>query len=159
MDEHLFVFADLHYAIAAAAGSFEDAQRFVQSCSAFADSRSGTQASVMEKVGLAIVRAIAAHRRAAYAEAVELLLPHRKEIHQVGGSHAQRDTFEQLLIDSALRARNYQQARLLLMERTAARPHDIWAWKVWANVAEAIGDREAAAMASMQIASLLGERV
>jgi tetratricopeptide (TPR) repeat protein len=147
LDEHLFVFADLHYAIAAAAGSSADAQRFLQSCSAFAKSGNGTQAGVMEKVGLAIVRAITAHRRGSYAEAVELLLPQRNNIHLVGGSRAQRDTFEQLLIDSAIRAHNFPQARLLLAERTAERPHDLWSWKAWADLANATGNREDAAMA------------
>jgi tetratricopeptide (TPR) repeat protein len=134
LDEHLFVFADLHYAIAAAAGYSKDAEKFLQSWTAFAKTGSGTQARVMDEVGLAVAQAIVAHRRGAYSEAVDRLLSRRKLIHRVGGSHAQRDTFEQLLIDSAVRAGKNELARQLLAERTAVRPHDLWSLKTRAKL-------------------------
>ncbi len=155
LDEHLFVFADLHYAIAAAARPSPDAERFLQSCSAFVRSSRGTQARVMDEVGLAIASAIVAHRRGDYVEASEHLLSKRKLIHRVGGSHAQRDTFEQLLIDSVVRAGNHPQARLLLEERTSLRPNDLWSWRVWVELADAIGNEADAAMAQRQLNRLL----
>ncbi|HWE50299.1 MAG TPA: tetratricopeptide repeat protein [Bryobacteraceae bacterium] len=134
LDEHLFVFADLHYALAAAAKYSEDAEKFLQSWTAFAKSGSGTQARVMDEVGLAVAQAIVAHRKGAYSEALDHLLSRRKLIHRVGGSHAQRDTFEQLLIDSAIRAGQNELAQQLLAERTAVRPHDLWSRKTRANL-------------------------
>src|SRR6185312_10622491 len=63
-----------------------------------------------------------AHRRGDYARATELLLPLREGFHRIGGSHAQRDLFAKLLIDSAVRAGRSEIARDLLRERLAARP-------------------------------------
>jgi hypothetical protein len=154
-EEHLFAFADLHYAIAAAAGAPGDAERFLESCESFAGAGNGTQAQVMAEVGLAVVKAIVAHRRGAYAQATDRLLSQRRLIQRVGGSHAQRDTFEHLLIDSAIRAGNSETAKQLLVERTAARPHDLWSWRTWAKLADATGSREDAAAARLQLARLL----
>ncbi len=125
--DHLFVLADLHYVIAlASAGDPASAEFFLDSCARFARSGHGTEADVMNEVGLATARAILAHRRRDYAAAVEFLLPHRHLIRRIGGSHAQRDVFEQLLIDSALRSGSAEIARSLLAERIHRRPHDIW---------------------------------
>jgi hypothetical protein len=156
-DDHLFVFADLHYMLAAAAGKQSGiGERFLQSCSAFAQSGRGTQVQVMNEIGLAIAQAILANRQGRYAEAASHLLTRRKLIHRVGGSHAQRDTFEMLLIDSVIRAGDCRQARNLLTERTTSRPHDLWSWRTLASVSEAAGDREDAANARSQLALLSG---
>ncbi len=155
LEEHLFVFADLHYALAAAAGRSGDAERFLQSCAAFAKAGSGTQERVMDEVGLAVAEAVVAHRKGAYADATDRLSSRRKLIQRVGGSHAQRDTFEQLLIDSAIRAGKNELAKQLLAERTAARPHDLWSWRTCAQLADATGSGEEAAAARTQIARLL----
>ena len=49
-------------------------------------------------------------RQGAYGEAVDHLFPVRSGIRRIGGSHAQRDLFEQLLIDAAWRGGRLEEA-------------------------------------------------
>ncbi|XP_023650041.1 tetratricopeptide repeat protein 38-like isoform X2 [Paramormyrops kingsleyae] len=58
--------------------------------------------------------------------AVELLLPIRYRFHEIGGSDAQRDVLNQLLIHAAMKSEEEQHhklARRLLTERDAAQPN------------------------------------
>jgi tetratricopeptide (TPR) repeat protein len=139
--DHALVFADLHYLMALAA--IGEPHGFLASCEQFAEGR-GTEAAVMADVGLPLARAVLAHRRGGYEEVVELLMPVRQEFRRVGGSHAQRDLFDQLLIDAAWRGRRLDTATDLLVERTTRRPRNIWGWKHYAAVLDARGSSGAA---------------
>jgi hypothetical protein len=57
-----------------------------------------------------------------YREAAELLGPVREQMQSIGGSHAQRDLFEQVFIQSLLRSGQYEPALAHLEKRAAARP-------------------------------------
>ena len=138
LDDHALVFADLHYLIALAADDAGVVQRFLESCERFAQTGRGTEAEVMTEIGLPLARAVVAHRRGGYGEVVDLLSPVRGQVRRIGGSHAQRDLFEQLLIDSAWRARRLDVAAALLAERTTRRPGNLWGWKHYAAVLDAL---------------------
>lgn len=158
IDDHLFVFSDLHYGMAvAAAGDAAVIKRFLESCRRFADSGRGTESQVMAEVGIPVAEAIVAHRRRGFAEASEALLPVRDLIWKIGGSHAQRDLFEQLLIDSLVRAGRGDLAKTLLAERTGRRPHDLWSWKNLAGTLSQLGDTAGVARADAEIKRLLRE--
>lgn len=127
LDDHALVFVDLHYVMALAAVDDRSAVReFLASCESFAASSSGTEAEVMADVGLPLARAVVAHRAGAYGDAADELYPVRHRIRRIGASHAQRDLFEQLLIDSAVRAGRRSQARELLNDRLGRRPNNHW---------------------------------
>jgi tetratricopeptide (TPR) repeat protein len=127
VDDHALVFVDLHYLMAlAAVGNDAGVDEFLTSCARFAASRQGTEAEVMADVGLPLARAVVAHRRGAYGATVDELMPVRRRIRRIGASHAQRDVFDQLLIDSAVRGRRFGEARELLAERLASRPNNRW---------------------------------
>ena len=126
-DDHMQIFGDAHYAMAlAAAGGTEGFARWRRSSEAYAAGEE-TEAAVMREVGLALGDAALAHRRGDYARATEMLLPLRDGFYAIGGSHAQRDLFAKLLIDSAVRAGRADAVRELLRERLAARPENPWA--------------------------------
>jgi len=134
-DDHALVFVDLHYLMALAAeGDSAAVEQFLASCEQFALTGVGSEAAVMADVGLPLARAVWAHRRGRHDDVVAQLAPVRRAIRRIGGSHAQRDVFEQLLIDSAWRGRHYDLATDLLAERTARRPRNIWGWKHYAAV-------------------------
>jgi predicted Zn-dependent protease len=78
-------------------------------------------------VGLALGDGGLANRRGDYGRATDLLLPLRDDFRCIGGSHAQRDLFTKLLIDSAMRSGRADAARELLRERLTARPNNGWA--------------------------------
>jgi tetratricopeptide (TPR) repeat protein len=157
-DDHALVFVDLHYLMALAAAR-DDASvaRFLDSCERFARSGAGTEARVMAEVGLPLARAVVAHRRGrtGYGDVVDALLPVRHRVREIGASHAQRDLFEQLLIDAAWRARRLDVAESLLAERMARRPRNIWGWKHYAAVLEARG-ASAATGARRELARVRG---
>jgi tetratricopeptide (TPR) repeat protein len=149
VSDHALVFADLHYLMALAAVNDAAAiDRFLDSCRRFARSGSGTEATVMTEIGLPLAHAVLAHRRGSYGDVVDTLMPLRRTFRRIGASHAQRDVFDQLLIDSAWRGRRLDAAAELLAERTARRPRNIWAWKHYADVLEASGATSAAAAAA-----------
>jgi hypothetical protein len=135
IDDHMLVFGDAHYAAAlAAAGTAEDFAWWRRSSAAYARA-SETQSGIMAEIGLALGDAARAHRHGDYGRAVDLLFPARGSIRRIGGSHAQRDFFAQLLIDSAVKAGRAEIARDLLSERLVARPDNRWAKRMIARVA------------------------
>lgn len=132
--DHALVFADLHYLMAlAAVRDSEGVERFLDSCARFAAGDT-TEATVMADVGLPLARAVLAHRAGDHGVVVDLLAPVRPRFRSIGGSHAQRDVFDQLLIDSAIHGRRLDVATELLAERTTRRPRNVWGWKHYAQV-------------------------
>ena len=56
-------------------------------------------------------------------EAADLLEQVLPTLHKIGGSHAQRDLFEQIYLDSLIRAGRSERALALIGRRLAARPN------------------------------------
>lgn len=149
VEDHVLIFSDVHFAMAlAGARRFEALERQRASLEAFADKPDDFAAATVRPVALPLCRAIEAFARQDYARAVDLLLPVRHDTACLGGSHAQRDVFAQLLIEAALGAGHFKLARALLAERAAFRPHSAGTWRKTAQVHEALGDLHAAAEAS-----------
>jgi tetratricopeptide (TPR) repeat protein len=155
LGDHVLVFADLHYAIALAAGG-AGIETWLRSSRGYA-ARGESQSAVMAEPGLGLAAAAAAHRNGEWSRAVELLLPLRPAIRRIGGSRAQRDLFEQMLIDAALRDGRFALARALLSERTRLRPRNAWAWMHTARAAAGVGDDAAAQAAREQAKRLLAD--
>lgn len=83
----------------------------------------GTTARVHAVVGRAACEGAVAWRGGDYARAATLLAPVRNDLWKIGGSHAQRDLFILLLLDSALKTGNQALAATLRTERAALRPN------------------------------------
>ena len=66
---------------------------------------------------------------------------------QLGGSWAQRDVWERMLIDAAMKAGRETLARALLTERTTGSPQSAASWKLYAKALERCGEPGAAALA------------
>ena len=144
LHDHSLVFVDLHYLMALAAVDDTAAvEQFLHSCTRFASEVVSTEAAVMAEVGLPLARAVVAHRRGRFGDVVAELMPVRNNFRGIGASHAQRDIFEQLLIDAACRDGQFVVARELLAERTTRRPGNIWGWKHYARVLGVLGSAEA----------------
>ena len=82
----------------------------------------GTTARVHGAAGRAACEAAVAWRRKDHARVVAQLAPVRQDLWRIGGSHAQRDLFTLLLLDSAIRSGNAPLARTLREERAQQRP-------------------------------------
>jgi tetratricopeptide (TPR) repeat protein len=121
-DGKCLVFADIHAAMAELrSGQVARVERRLEAMQQTA--ASGVEAAGLYRtVGIPVVRGLAAFHRGAYAEAVELLLPVRVDLWQIGGSHAQRDVVDWTLTEAAVRAGQRDVALSLAHERLAARP-------------------------------------
>ena len=101
---HASPFTDAHAAmILAAAGRFERAEALVASMRTFAAEDTGDLAPRYRSAAIPAAVAAIAHRRGDHQAVVGALLPARRSLWQMGGSHAQRDVFTQILLDSARR--------------------------------------------------------
>lgn len=114
-------FADLHCALAyAAAGDSESLARLV------GDLRQ-READGRQLAGPIVSTVVEAIRRFAsqdYAGAVDVLYPARHAVVRVGGSNAQRQVFEDTLLEACMRAGRFEQAEPILRERLERRPSD-----------------------------------
>ena len=128
-NDHIFCFADAHYLLALAyAGETDAARAMIQSMRADADAhaKTRTNAAVAGRAGVALCEAILAYREGRFADTVDGLAPVRHEVSLIGGSHAQRDLFAQMLINAAMADGRHNLARGLLGERLGSRPDNVW---------------------------------
>lgn len=77
------------------------------------------------EVGIALAEALAAHAQERYEGVLPLLDPVMGRIAQIGGSHAQRDLFEQVALDAMLRTGKNSRAQQLLETRRLTTPYDV----------------------------------
>ena len=123
-NDQLMVFCDAHYVLAAAAANDQPVLQQLldnmhrHSCDATSDG------IVVSHVGLTLCNALAARATHDHRNTAELLNAVREDLHQIGGSNAQRDLFEQLLIDAHLRTGDSRGAAGLLAQRIRQRPEN-----------------------------------
>ena len=153
--DHQMVFPDVHYMFALAAGGRDAAvERMLDSMRAFSEG-DATEQRAMREAGVPIGRAIAHWYRGEYSEVVDVLAPVRYQLPLIGGSHAQRDLFHQVLIAAALASGRHETARTLLSERVCRKPENPWTWKRYAQALAELDDDEGAVQARETATRLL----
>ncbi|MSO77774.1 MAG: tetratricopeptide repeat protein [Alphaproteobacteria bacterium] len=151
--DHILPFADAHYMLClAGARGTETAGEMLASMRQWATQETGTMAPIMRDVGIPLGEVIQAWGAGNHGRVVEKLMPIRYDLVRIGGSHAQRDIFSQMLIVAALRGRQYAIARGLLAERVAAKPASAQAWTWYAEALKGTGDAAGAARADSEAA-------
>ncbi|XP_077049747.1 tetratricopeptide repeat protein 38 [Siphateles boraxobius] len=129
-EDHTLLFNDLHF-LMVSLGSKDSAttQRLLESLQELAkDPKENHQFQIAERVGLPMCQALLEYDQGNYNQAVELLKPIRDRFVEIGGSDAQRDVFNQLLIHAAMKSgdKEHQRfARCMLTERDAVRPNSL----------------------------------
>jgi tetratricopeptide (TPR) repeat protein len=120
-DGKCLVFTDIHAAMAELGAGREALVE--ERLAAMRESAAGGReaAGLYRSVGVPVVEGLLAFRRGAYDAAVGSLLQARRDLWQIGGSHAQRDVIEWTLVEAALRAGQRQVALSLAYERLGAR--------------------------------------
>jgi hypothetical protein len=79
-------------------------------------------AAVVREVALPAARAVRAFGREQYARVVDLAAPLRNHLWRLGGSRAQRDTLDLMILEAAIRAGRARLAHAIVAERKAAAP-------------------------------------
>ncbi|MEK9753040.1 MAG: hypothetical protein VW338_07505, partial [Rhodospirillaceae bacterium] len=110
-------FSSAHDAmILSAAGCFDAVETLRQGLEGAAAGGRGTVGAANHALGVPLVAAMAAHRKGEYGRVVDLIWPIRRDLYQIGGSHAQRDIFYQVLVDAAVKAERRSQAAIALAD-------------------------------------------
>lgn len=152
-------FNDLHYIMSLAmAGRRDEAEAVAASMRAFADDFAGTEVTVAatyRDAGVPVAEAILAHAAKDYAKVVEIMMQARYSMLPLGGSWAQRDVWERMLIHAALKDERHSLARALLAERTAMAPTSGPSWEMYADALDGCGDSGEAEAARSRAAELL----
>ena len=152
----VLAFIDAHYVLATAAAQGETVARALAAqLQTHAASATGTTARVTGEIGLPLADALIAYRSGDFARCVERLYPVRGRLVALGGSHAQRDLFAQLLIDAMLNCGQFARARAVLAERMAQRPDNLWGWRAMEKAYAGLGDARAAAAVHARAAQLV----
>jgi tetratricopeptide (TPR) repeat protein len=86
-------------------------------------------------VGIAVAEGLRAYFHCDHQGAVNFMLPVRYDQHLFGGSHAQRDVFDQTLVLAAIRSGRDALARALITERETRHRQIPAAWKSEAGMA------------------------
>jgi tetratricopeptide (TPR) repeat protein len=110
-------FTSAHCALAlVAAGRFGEAAELVAAMHDFVAQDRGTLGPRYALAAIPAAEAAIAHRKGDHERVVEVLMPARRNLWQMGGSHAQRDLFFQLLADSLYRVGHGDSLKLLFAE-------------------------------------------
>ncbi|XP_061678894.1 tetratricopeptide repeat protein 38 isoform X3 [Syngnathoides biaculeatus] len=127
-DDHVTLFNDLHFLmVSVGARETGASQRLLEGLQELAKTPGDNQQHKLAgPIGVPMCQALMEYGEGNYDQTVELLYPLRYNMVQIGGSDAQRDVFNQLLIHAALKSENKHHQRLgrcLLVERDAVRPN------------------------------------
>ena len=141
VDDHVLAFTDTHTMMALAADKrFDAAEKLLASLRAFAKTPDNFAAATMESATIPVCQALLDFAQDRHDAVVDGLLPLRYDLACIGGSHAQRDVFAQVLIESAIKSKRLNLARSLLAERLAEKPNSRGSWLKYAETLEALGD-------------------
>lgn len=126
--DHILLFNDAHFLMASlGARDLQTTQELLTTLQEASKSPGeNCQHQLAKEVGLPLCQALVEAENGNPDRVLELLLPIRYKIVQIGGSNAQRDVFNQLLIHAALTCTSSfhkNVARSLLMERDALKPN------------------------------------
>uniref|UniRef100_A0A8C8M567 Tetratricopeptide repeat protein 38 n=1 Tax=Oncorhynchus tshawytscha TaxID=74940 RepID=A0A8C8M567_ONCTS len=130
-DDHVLLFNDLHFLMsslgAKESGGAAQSQRLLEGLRERANvPEENYQHLLAGSVGLPMCQALLEYDQGNYSRAVELLQPIRYRMMEIGGSDAQRDVFNLLLIHAAMKSgvtHHQKLARCLLVEREATKPN------------------------------------
>ena len=111
-------FIDMHYVFALARADRKDAlAALLSDMQKMAVESPSLTRSAWKDVAIPAAHAFAAYAKGDFLTCSSLLEPARKKLQSIGGSHAQRDLFEQVWIQSLLQTKEYGSAITLIQER------------------------------------------
>lgn len=128
LDDQVLPFLDLQYLYGLARAARPQAQTLlhhIERRGAAAPTRHHAADTIWRQVAVPAAHGLLAHAQGRYAEAVDTLGQALPRLLQIGGSHAQRDLFEQIHLDALMRAGHWDAAQQLLQPRCNQQPHSL----------------------------------
>jgi tetratricopeptide (TPR) repeat protein len=121
------IFGTLHYLIVVTANGDAGSQATILNALRACAEEQTTPGRASSRAGLAIAQSICDAGRGEYAPAARRMMDVRYHLDDIGGSMAQRDLFELIMQDAAIRGGESDLARALLTDRIARKPNARWA--------------------------------
>lgn len=126
LDDHVQPFLDLQYLYGLArAGRADSAARRLERLEAFAPLAPPWSRAAWQQVAVPAARGLLAHAHGDWSAAADHLGQALPRLQSIGGSHAQRDLFEQLHLDALLRAGQWSGAQHLMQQRANTSPQSL----------------------------------
>lgn len=145
-------FLSLHYLYGLLRAGRTEGEELLQTIRQLAAGRNGgSTAAAWREVGLGLAEALAAHAQNRLHDVLPQLDPVLGRIEQIGGSHAQRDLFEQLALDTLLRTGQDGRAQQVLEGRRRYTPDDVPANRTLAQLYRRNGLEELAQEAQARL--------
>jgi tetratricopeptide (TPR) repeat protein len=133
--EHVLAFLDLHYLVALSRAGRPEAAALADGIARRARDEGGVWADAALPTALGVL----ARDRGDAAAAADLMERAMPRLAGIGGSHAQRDLFEQLFLDVLIRAGRHAEAQQRLELRRRAKPGARHTARLLAGVYEGLG--------------------
>lgn len=126
LNDHVLPFLDMQYLYGLARAGRPEAQTLMQNMEAFAHDQTASDNAdskkVWQQVCVPASRGLLAHARGDYNRAVQELGSALPRLMEIGGSHAQRDLFEQIHLDALIRSGHWVGAQHLAQQRVRGQP-------------------------------------
>ena len=103
LDDHVLPFLDLQYLYGLARADRPEADTLLRNIEAFAPHAPASTRAAWQRVCVPAAMGLLAHARGDFAAAIEGLGRALPRLVEIGGSHAQRDLFEQVYLDALVR--------------------------------------------------------
>ncbi|CAN5316081.1 tetratricopeptide repeat protein [soil metagenome] len=104
LDDHVLPFLDLQYLYGLARAGRTEADTLLHNIAEFAPRAPGSTRAAWERVCVPAAHGLRAHAQGDFAAAIEGLGMALPRLIEIGGSHAQRDLFEQVYLDALVRS-------------------------------------------------------
>jgi tetratricopeptide (TPR) repeat protein len=131
-------FLSVQYLYGLARAGRAEADTLLEAIAAAADRGPAHSRAVWRDAALPLARGLVAHARGRFADAADLLTEAMPRLLRLGGSHAQRDLFEQILLDASIQAGRLIEAQQMLELRRAYDPDGVALNRLLARVYRAL---------------------
>lgn len=122
LHEHLIPFLDLQYIYALVQGGRNDwAVEMLDSIKNYADKAQPYAQKTWRNIALPAAYGMIAHAQGNWLDSINQLEPVLPKLYSTGGSHAQRDLFEQIYLDALIHVNEHEKALSLLSKRNTVR--------------------------------------
>ncbi len=135
-------------------GRVDQAQQAIDWLKAQAQNPARNNAAILQDAVLPSCQGLQAYAQQQWSQAQTLLEQACNQMHQAGGSRAQRDVLEQTRICAAMQATNWQQAKTWLAERVVDFPNSVPNWQWQTKTLQALDQTQQAKQAQQQVAKL-----
>ena len=124
VNDHVLPFLDLHYLYGLARADMPEAGELMRSLKDHAASKAQSE-SVWEQVAVPAARGLMAHALGDFGRAATLLAQALPKLAGIGGSHAQRDLFDQIYLDALMRSGQWGAAQQIVQQRLRGHPESL----------------------------------